>query len=90
MAYLSRNMGDHLSAATTNITSDAPPFYERAVHYAALSPTQVSALEKQFRDGQMALLEQINKEAAAMKALPSDAPPVRFRAGGYFYHEDVT
>ena len=94
MAYLARNMGDHLSAATTNITSEAAPFFERAVHYAALSPAQVAALEQQFREGQMALLEQINKEAAAMKALPSDAPTpklaVRFRAGGYFYHEDVT
>lgn len=94
MAYLARNMGDHLSAATTNITSDTPPYFERAVHYAALSPDQVAQLEQQFRDGQMALLEQLNADAAAMKSLPSDAPapklPVRFRAGGYFYYEDVT
>jgi hypothetical protein len=90
MAYLARNMGDHLQAATTNITSDAPPYFERAVHYAALSPDQVATLEQRYRDGQMALLEQINLQATQMKALPSDAPPVRFRAGGYFYFEDAT
>ncbi|WP_090218733.1 DUF6502 family protein [Litoreibacter janthinus] len=90
MAYLARNMGDHLSAATTNITSDTPPFFERAVHYAALAPDQVQALELSFREGQAKLLEQLNKDAAAMKALPSEVAPVRFRAGGYFYHEDST
>lgn len=90
MAYLARNMGDHLSAATANITADAPPYFERAVHYAALSADQVATLEQRYRDGQMALLEQMNKEAAAMKALPSSAQTVRFRAGGYFYFEDAT
>lgn len=91
MAYLARNIGDHLSAATFNVTStSAPPFFERAVHYGALSPAQVSQLEEQYNEGQVALLEALNKEAAAMKALPSDAPPVRFRAGGYFYQEDAS
>lgn len=88
MAYLARNMGDHLQAATVNVTSDDAPFFERAAHFSGLSQAQVAELDAMFRARQMALLEDLGARAAEMKKLPDGARTYRFRAGGYFYHED--
>lgn len=82
MAYLAQNVGDHLSAATGNVTGDAPVF-ERAVHYAGLAPDQIQALEGRHAELQMAVLQELNAMAAEMKK--SGTGRCRFRAGGYFY-----
>ena len=37
LAYLTRNMGDHLMAATDNVLGAAAPHFERAVHYGGLT-----------------------------------------------------
>ena len=89
LAYLARNMGDHLQAATVNVTSEYAPYFERAAHFSGLSQAQVSELETQFRDGQMQLLEAVAARAEEMKSLRLDGGDYRVRAGGYFYHEDT-
>lgn len=89
MAYLARNMGDHLQAATVNVTADAAPFFERAAHFSGLSEGQVAELDALFREKQMALLEELGASASKMKKLPTGGGSHRFRAGGYFYHEDT-
>ncbi len=84
--YLTRNMGDHLRAATENVLGRADPHFERAVHYSGLSAADVAALEAEYREGQMALFEEISRKAAALKkAAPGGH---RFRVGGYFYQTD--
>ena len=86
LAYLANNTGDHLNAATDNVLGHTPPHFERAVHYTQLTASQIAELKAAYDTGQMALLEQLSKKAAAMKKLPSENAQDRFRAGGYFYH----
>ena len=84
LAYLTRNLGDHLSAATGNVLGQSPPEFERAVHYSDLTEADVAALAEFHRTGQMALFEAISQRAAAMKrATPGGKH--RFRAGAYFH-----
>lgn len=91
LAYLARNLGDHAAAAAENVQSAAPPHFERAVHYGGLTADQVAELDGLFRKGQMALLQDLNARAAAMKRANGATGPTagaatrRFRAGGYFY-----
>lgn len=85
--YLADNIGDHLFAAVENVLGRDPAFFERAVHYSGLTEEQVTTLTERFERGQMALLEELNLEAARMKAEASENATRRFRAGGYFYSE---
>jgi hypothetical protein len=85
IAYLTNNLGDHMSAATENVLGQAPPHFERAVHYTDLTAEEVAELAADYREGQMALFEALSRKAAAMKKLPRDGAGHRFRAGGYFY-----
>ncbi len=85
LAYLSRNLGDHLSAAIENVQGANPPHFERAVHYTELTPEQVATLEKLFSEKEMALFREISEIAAGMKRGNATPGPCRFRAGGYFY-----
>jgi hypothetical protein len=84
--YLANNAGDFLNAAVANTLSDAPPHFERAVHYNQLSASAVAELDTAFRAGQMALLHDINARAAMLQA--TQPGTARFRAGGYFYTQD--
>lgn len=83
IAYLARNGGDFLSAATDNIISDGDGHFERAAHYDGLSGDAVAHLDARFRKGQMALLQKISHEAARLQEKSPGSQ--RFRAGGYFY-----
>lgn len=92
LAYLAQNIGDHLAAAAANVQGRQPPFFERAVHYSALTPAQAEALGAHFAAAQMALLEEISRMAAAMQteaeAEDPEAACTRFRAGGYVFSEE--
>jgi hypothetical protein len=90
LAYLSRNLGDHAQAAFENVQGCTPPHFERAVHYAGLTAAQVDDLAARFAEGQMALMQDLSRRAAAMKAGNGGAGLVRFRAGGYFYRIEET
>lgn len=83
--YLATNVGDHLDAAASNVLGASPPHFERAVHYSGLTDDQVAALAKQFHEGQMALLQQLNAKAAQMKSGNDSTASARFRAGGYVF-----
>jgi hypothetical protein len=83
--YLAGNTGDHLAAAAENVLGRTPPFFERAVHYSGLTDDQARTLAKRFHSGQMALLEELNREAERMKKTNTSGAVTRFRAGGYVY-----
>jgi len=85
LEYLDLNVGDHLAAASENVLCAEPPFFERAVHYSGLSDEQVAELSAKFHARQMALLEEMNAEAAKMKTSKAGQGKMRLRAGGYFY-----
>lgn len=85
LAYLADNVGDHLSAATENVRTDPAPHYERAVHYSHLSRQALAELDAEYRAGQQALLEALNRKAVALQDVSDPKARYRFRAGGYFY-----
>ena len=91
LAYLARNLGDHLGTATDNVLGDRPPQFERAVHYGGLTEAQVAALAEAHAEGQMALFQDLSRRAAAMKASGATGT-LRFRAGAYFHQtgDDTT
>jgi hypothetical protein len=84
LAYLARNLGDHLATATDNVLGRTPPQFERAVHYGGLTEAQVAELEAAHAEGQMALFQNLSRRAAAMKAAGPGGDS-RFRAGAYFH-----
>lgn len=85
IGYLADNAGDFLTLSVANVL-EAAPFFERAAHYNGLSSEAVAELEAIFREGQMALLQRIGRDAAALQKAQPGAH--RFRAGGYFYREE--
>ncbi len=85
LAYLTHNLGDHISSATDNVLGHLPPHFERAVHYTGLTVSQIEELRAEHSAGQMALFEQLSKRASNMKSLPGQSGAHRFRAGAYFY-----
>lgn len=85
MTYLVENLSDHALAAVDNVTAPQPSHFERAVHYDGLTEADVLALKVAFYEGQMQLLERINRMAAERQAQAPTTAGYRFRAGGYFY-----
>ncbi len=64
--YFGRNLHDHIAAAVSNITSEAPPFFERAVHYDRLSPESAAALVAFSREQANQMLLAANRQALAI------------------------
>ncbi len=89
IAYLAHNLGDHMAAATDNVTGHTPPHFERAVHYEGLTAAQIALLQADHREAQMQVFQRLSAKAAAMKVLPSGEATHRFRAGAYFYPTDA-
>lgn len=90
-SFFASNVGDHLAAATENLLSDDPPFFERAVFYNQLTPDAVDKIEARARTASRALLEDINRESSALHRgdQDKDGPRQRYRLGIYFYREDT-
>lgn len=90
-AFFGANVGDHLAAATENLLSDNPPFFERSVFYNQMTPEAVDEIEAQARAGSQALLETLNRQSSTAHRRDKDAkgPRQRYRLGIYFYREDA-
>jgi hypothetical protein len=85
--YLGRNLHDHIAAAAVNVSSAAPPFMERAVHYSGLSPELARRLEARSRELAIEALKIANREAD--RALARDkGGDSRWNFGVYVYRED--
>jgi hypothetical protein len=61
--YFTRNLHDHAAAAVENILAEAPPFFERAVHYNNISDALAARLEEASREEAMAMLLRLNRLA---------------------------
>ena len=87
LEYFSANLGDHAEAATENLSSEDPPFFERAVHYNQLSNHSIAVLEAQARLRQHEVMKELNAEALRLqKADASKAEAKgRFRCGAFVY-----
>jgi hypothetical protein len=92
--YLSRNLHDHVAAASANVSAvGAPPFLERSLHYDRLSPEAAAKLEAAGRAAAQQLLVDLNRLALSLvegeDKVPG-APTRRVNLGVYLYGEDET
>lgn len=88
-AYFGHNVHDHACAAVHNLTTDGRTFFERSVHYDALSRASISALRDAVaKDGMQALVA-FNALAAELeeKDPPAEDAAQRMTIGLYFYSE---
>jgi len=85
--YLGRNLHDHIAAAAMNVSSQTPPFMERAVHYNGLSPELARRLEVRSRELAMEALKTANREADRSAAKDKGGNS-RWNFGVYVYRED--
>ena len=88
-AYFGHNLHDHACAAVHNLSGEGQPFFERSVHYDALSLASVEHVrEAVSRDGMQTLLA-FSQLAAELEG--ADEPTVeqrqRITVGLYFYTE---
>ena len=67
LSYFGRNLHDHIAAAAHNVLGHQPPFVERSVHYADLSPEAVDALKRLAEERGMQALRAVNREALELK-----------------------
>ncbi|MCB1888266.1 MAG: hypothetical protein KDH20_11725 [Rhodocyclaceae bacterium] len=88
-AYFAHNVHDHACAAVHNLTSDGPAFFERSVHYDALSAASVVQLREQTSRKGMELLLGLNQQAADFerKDATSEEAMQRITVGLFFYSE---
>ena len=88
-AYFAHNVHDHACAAVHNLTSDGPAFFERSVHYDALTPASVVQLREQTSRKGMELLLALNQQAADFERsdAASEEQHQRITVGLFFYTE---
>lgn len=86
--FLGLNVGDHLTAASTNLNASHPPFLERCVYYSGLSDSAVEQLHALAREKGMETLKQLNDLALKLSQEPASQGSLRFTSGVYFYHAD--
>lgn len=90
LVFFASNVGDHLAAASMNLMSEEPPFFERAVFYNRMTPGAVDRVEARARALSQTLLETLNAESQALRRAGGATPDGegdRYRLGIYFYRE---
>lgn len=92
--FLGQNIGDHLSAASQNLFTDNPEFFERCVYYDGLSDESVTELQSIVNEHGMSLLKQLNDRASELKKIDSSRKDEddkqtkqRINIGLYLYHQ---
>ena len=90
-AFFGANVGDHLAAATENLLSDTPPFFERSVFYNQMTPEAVDEVELSARAKAQAMLEELNRQSSAAHRRDKETGGrrQRYRLGVYFFREDA-
>ncbi len=88
--FVGHNIADHLSAASQNLLSDAPVFFERCVYYDDLSDESIKELQKLVEEQGMNTLKIINQRASELKLQDREKHrgKQRINIGLYLYHEE--
>lgn len=88
--YFGQHIHDHLAAATNNLQTGKPPFFERSAFQDGLSSESVDTLKKFSDDCAMEMLKAVYAKAAALSEADQNREDntSRFRLGAYFYSED--
>ncbi|MBK6743848.1 MAG: hypothetical protein IPG66_13095 [Hydrogenophilales bacterium] len=85
--YLGRAVGDHLEAASRNVTGTPRPFLERIVHYDAIPESAIDSLRIAAEKAGMQALKSVNRKAMESSQEEGDAPGQRLTFGVYFFNE---
>ncbi|WP_373018128.1 DUF6502 family protein [Thiomicrorhabdus sp.] len=85
--FVGKNIGDHLSVVTHNLTGEQAPMLDRAVYYGDLSENSVKELEAYARAGALELLTEVNQMASRLQYQDqqSDKNDHAMHFGAYFY-----
>ncbi|MDI9777958.1 MULTISPECIES: DUF6502 family protein [Pseudomonas] len=88
-AYFGHNLHDHACAAVHNLSGEGLPFFERSVHYDALTPASVDTLREAVTQDGMQTLLAFSRLAAELENTdePSHEQRQRITVGLYFYSE---
>lgn len=88
-AYFGHNLHDHACAAVHNLSGEGQPFFERSVHYDALSVASVDNFREAVAKDGMQLLLAFSRLAADLESVdvPSIEQRQRITVGLYFYTE---
>ena len=88
-AYFGHNLHDHACAAVHNLSGDGQPFFERSVHYDALSSASVDHLRAAVDKDGMQMLLAFSRLASDLEDadVPSAEQRHRITVGLYFYTE---
>ncbi|MFJ4455657.1 DUF6502 family protein [Pseudomonas sp. NPDC089392] len=88
-AYFGHNLHDHACAAVHNLSGEGQPFFERSVHYDALSVASVDKFREVVAKDGMQLLLAFSRIAADLENVdvPSTEQRQRITVGLYFYTE---
>lgn len=87
--YFGRNLRDHVAAAAHNLAGEEPPFLERSVFYAQLTPQAVAELRKLSAEVGAEAIGRVNREALRLQQSSRNDDSARHRMtfGAYFYRE---
>jgi len=87
--FVGHNIADHLSAASHNLLSDSPKYFERCAYYDDLSDESIEELQSMVAELGMETLKKINKRASQLKVsdMAKTGAKQRINIGLYFYHE---
>ena len=90
-ALFSANASDHMAAAVSNITLDAPKFLEQSIFADGLTPMSVDLLHQAARQAWASAFETVVAKARERvdHDTSDDAGAMRMRFGVYFYSEPV-
>ncbi|MBH3413078.1 DUF6502 family protein [Pseudomonas putida] len=88
-AYFGHNLHDHACAAVHNLSGEGLPFFERSVHYDALTPASGDTLREAVSQDGMQTLLAFSRLAAELENTdePSHGQRQRITVGLYFYSE---
>jgi hypothetical protein len=95
--YFARNLHDHTAAAVANVLStEAPPFLDRSLHYDRFGVEAAARLEAEGRQAAQQMLLDVNRIALALAeaddkvaaAAGGPRPTRRVNLGVYLYVED--
>ncbi len=82
--FAGKNLGEHIAVVAHNL-AEAPPRFDRALYYSDLSEASVQALQVEFNNHMMQLLQDLNHKAAQLQQQDAqeEGPKFHIHLGGY-------
>lgn len=84
--FLTKNIGDHMAAAVSNLEGNAKPFFERSAFHESLSEEDITALQAFLEADGMTLLKNIYQKAEGFSQRNQKTQDgIRMTCGLYFF-----